>query len=324
MPLCVSVYKTLAERFIKELRRRGLIDDRYEITRSNEHVLIPITSPVVDEIASGITEFKIVECNPPPRRATRSVKLPSLDVLGDVVIVRERVLETWDRDRLVELIRQVYPKVRSIYVKEETVDQYRVPVLRLLWGVEVKEIVVKEHGISLKVKLGDVYFNPRLAEEHYRVSNMIRDGEKVVDLFSGIGGFAIHIATRRKSLVIANDLNPVAYELIIENILLNKKKLIGSIIPLNLDAREVSKILRENAFDRVIADLPMWSIEFHDVYTELLRPGGSLHLYRLSGSMIDLLDEVREVFRNWEINTCRLIMEYAPRTGIYRCDLIKR
>lgn len=324
MPLCISVHRSQAEYYIKELRRRGLIDDQYEITRSNDNVLIPVTTSLVSEIVTSVPRPVIVECNPPSRKTTRGMTLPSLDVVGDVVIVREKVLETWDKDELVKAIRQVYPKVRSIFIKEETVDQYRVPVLKLLWGVEVREVTIKEHGVLFKVRLGDVYFNPRLGEEHYRVSSMTRDGERVVDLFSGIGGFAIHIATRRRALVVANDLNPTAYELIIENILLNKRRLIGCVIPLNEDAREASKTLKEMAFDRVIADLPMWSIDYHDIYAELLRPGGMLHLYRLSYSMIDLLDELREVFRGWELVACRLVMEYAPRAGIYRCDLVKR
>jgi len=70
--------------------------------------------------------------------------------------------------------------------------------------------------LQFKVKLGEVYFNPRLSEEHHRLAEATKSGEVVVDAFTGIGGFAIHIASLKTSLVIANDANPVAYKLLVE------------------------------------------------------------------------------------------------------------
>ncbi|MEM1639394.1 MAG: methyltransferase [Desulfurococcaceae archaeon] len=324
MPYCISIDKQAAERIIVELRRLGLIDDEHRVVRINNNVLVPLKIEEPVELELSVGRVSVVECNPPERKTTKTVKIPSLDVVGDVVIVRETVLKHMKAEDVISAIRYVYPRIRAIWIKEETVDSYRTPILKLLWGEDIREVIAKEYGVKLKVKLGEVYFNPRLSEEHHRLSQLVKDGEVIVDAFSGIGGFALHIASSRFCMVIANDINPVAYELLIENIELNKKRIRGSIMPLNLDARELPDVIRRKSADRLIADLPMWSLEFADVYEELIKPGGVLHLYKVSLINEEVLkSELLSVFKAWRIKECRLVMEYAPRVGIYRCDFIK-
>jgi len=322
MPLCIEVDKKLTEMIIKKLRSLKLLNEDYAIHRIGDRVLIPLKESAGSEITVGEFVFRVFVCEVPERRRTR-VKLPSLDVLGDVVIIRENVLGYWDPLELVEAIRQVYPRIKAIWVKELTTEEYRKPVLKLLWGEEKRDVFVKEHGLLFKVRLGEVYYNPRLSEEHHRIALLVNPGEVVVDLFSGIGGFAVHTVSQKPCLVIANDVNPAAYDLLLENIALNKKKLRGTIIPFNMDARDIPSVLREQSADRLIADLPMWSTEFTQVYSEVVKPGGVLHLYRLSRDVEVLREELMSVFQDWRLLNCRLVMEYAPRAGIFRCDLVK-
>ncbi|MEM0003736.1 MAG: methyltransferase [Desulfurococcaceae archaeon] len=324
MPYCICVDKLVAEKIIVELRRLRLLDDEYRIMRIGNEVLVPVKIKELGEIELSIGRMRIVECHPPRRKKMEELKIPSLDIVGDVVIVRETVLKQMKPEEVVSAIKQIYPKVKAIWVKEETSDTYRTPVLKLLWGEEIREVIAKEYGIKLKVRLGEVYFNPRLCEEHRRLSQLVKNGEVIVDAFSGIGGFSLHIVSSKLCLVIANDVNPSAYELLLENIELNKKKLQGTIIPLNLDAKELTGVIRRKSVDRLIADLPMWSLDFVDIYEELLKPGGVLHLYKVSRiNEEELRLELLDFFKTWKIQECRLVMEYAPRVGIYRCDLVK-
>lgn len=322
MPRCVSVDKNLAERAIKELNSMYLIDSDYSITRIDNKVIIPVKVNI-DKIMLSFGEILVFECTPPTKKRRVSINIPSHDFLGEVVILRRNVLENRDPDELINSIKQVYPRVKAIWVKDETVDTYRKPVLRLLWGEEVKDIVVKEYGLTFRVKLGEVYYNPRLAEEHHRIANSIKPGEVIVDAFSGIGGFTLHIAFRAPCLIIANDINPVAYELLVENILLNRRRLKGSIIPLNNDVMELPSILRLGIAERVLANLPLESLKFSSIYDELMKPGGILHLYMLSSSIYDAKETILEVFESWILRECRLVLEYAPYMGIFRCDLVK-
>ncbi len=248
-------------------------------------------------------------------------RVPSHDRIGDVVIIRENVLEEYSVDEVVSILRSLYKGLKAIYVKEKTVDEYRVPVLRLLWGSRVELVSHREYGLVFYVLLGRVYYNPRLAEEHRRLASMVRSGERVIDVFSGIGGFAIHIASLREALVVANDLNPYAYRLIILNTVANRKKLVGRIIGLNMDARILPVVFRKGLFDRVIANLPHNSLDFMDVYDHLLRPGGILHLYVLGKDCSSITSNSR--VRGWIPMGCRRVLDYSPYTYIYRLNLAK-
>ncbi|MGC8953214.1 MAG: class I SAM-dependent methyltransferase [Desulfurococcus sp.] len=322
--LCISIDKHLAEPVIRRLREKDLINADYLITRINGNVIIPVkTLEGLNELLSN-TRYYIIQCNPPPSRRKYVTRVPSYDLVGDAAIIRENVLGFMSGDEVVRELRSIHPNIRAIYVKEETVDKYRIPKLRLLWGEHIDTVVVKEYGLLFKVSLGKVYYNPRLGEEHHRIALMVRNGELVVDLFTGIGGFPIHISSLKAARIIANDLNPEAYRLLCENILLNHRRLRGGIIPLNLDAREIIDYLDiYGKADRVIANLPRWSLEFTKVYNAVLKPGGILHLYILTYDREASVIELGSKLPGWSIQGSKLVLEYAPRAGIYRFDLVK-
>lgn len=324
MPLCLVVAKNYAECVLARVRKAGLLDEDYVITRTNSEVYIPIkTSELASLIESCTENYRIESCNLPVRKRTEGIDVPSFDIVDNVVIIRENALRDRDVNEVVENIRKIHPKVRAIWVKKETRDLFRIPVLELLWGKEVRDVIAKEYGLLFKVKLGYVYFNPRLAEEHNRLASKVAPFEVVIDVFCGIGGFAIHIAARKHSLVVANDANPAAYELLLENIALNKKKLRGTVIPLNNDARDLPGILMEESADRIIADFPSGSMEFIDVYEALLKRGGMLHLYILAESSENASVAIKDKLKHWRLIACQRVLEYSPRLSVYRCDVIK-
>ncbi|MEM2025458.1 MAG: methyltransferase, partial [Desulfurococcaceae archaeon] len=131
MPRCISVHKDLAERAIRELRKKNLIDEGYLIAKVGDRVLIPVLE-ASHEIELSFGRVQAFECTLQPRNRPHSaVKMPSLDLLGEAVILREKVLMYRSLQEVIDSVRQVYPRVRAIWVKEETADVYRKPVLRL-------------------------------------------------------------------------------------------------------------------------------------------------------------------------------------------------
>ncbi len=104
----------------------------------------------------------------------------------------------------------------------------------------------------------------------------MRAQELVLDMFAGVGPFAIALAPRA-SLVVAADLNPQAVLLMIENIRKNRAR---NVLPLLADARRLEMILPWK-FDRIVMNLPLAGTEFLPEAFRLVRPGGTIHFYSL-------------------------------------------
>jgi tRNA (guanine37-N1)-methyltransferase len=120
--------------------------------------------------------------------------------------------------------------------------------------------------------LAKVYFSPRLSTERKRVVDQVTDLEFVVDMFAGVGPFAIPVA-KRAMYVVAVDKNPAAYEYLEKNIRLNHVKNIEAAC---MDTRDLK--LPQQA-DRVIMNLPHSAFDFLDKAFELVRSGGIIHYY---------------------------------------------
>jgi tRNA (guanine37-N1)-methyltransferase len=316
---CFCVPAGMGEEAIRILRSRGLVDDRYRVSSGNGRVCIPLVTGVEAEASRLLPYGSVENCSPPPRRIAAKISLPGHDRIGGVIIIRENALSQGvEADELASAFKRVYGRVDAIYVKESTTGSYRLPVLRLLWGRPVREVIHREYGLEFKVRIGDVYFNPRLSEEHRRIALLTKDGERVFDIFSGIGGFAIHIAHLHDSIVFANDLNPAAYYSIMENILLNKRRLRGRVMPLNLDAGVLPLVFNRGVFHRVIANLPHSSMNYMEVYRHLLADHGVLHLYIVGKDCGGFRFEA-----GWRMLDCRKVLDYAPGTFICRVDLVK-
>ena len=104
----------------------------------------------------------------------------------------------------------------------------------------------------------------------------MRAQELVLDMFAGVGPFAIALAPRA-SLVVAADLNPQAVLLMIENIRKNRAR---NVLPLLADARRLEMILPWK-FDRIVMNLPLAGTEFLPEAFRLVQPGGTIHFYSL-------------------------------------------
>ncbi len=323
---CVVVSKLMGEFVRKLLLKNSILDKRYRITIHNDKLYIPI---VDSRKASNLLEehgvfFNIVECSPPLGKASSKLEhIPAYDIVGDVVIVRESVIKEWGRGELVSVIKSVYPRVKSIYVKKGTETRYRLSRLELLWGMDVDEVVHREYGLRFYILLHKVYYNPRLSTEHRLVANEVVDGEFVVDMFSGIGGFSLHIACLRNALVLANDLNPYAIECLLRSVELNKKKLKGSVIASLNDAWSIPSFVYRGRADRIIANLPRGSLDFIEVYNYLSHTGTVLYLYILGSSSKDVVDRVSNSLVDWRVTGVRKVLDYSPYRYVFRVKLSK-
>ena len=90
---------------------------------------------------------------------------------------------------------EVHPNVRAVFAKSGWVSgTERIMPLRYVAGENRTQTIHKEHGCSFKVDLSKVFFSPRLSSEHQRIAKLVDEGERVVDMFAGVGPFSILIA----------------------------------------------------------------------------------------------------------------------------------
>lgn len=249
----------------------------------------------------------------------------SYDLIGEAAVI-ELPEELSPYSNIIgEEIMKIHPRIRGVYaVREPTKGRFRIRPLKLIAGEQVKTTVHKEYNVKIFVELDTTYFNPSLGYEHYRVSESVKDGETVLDMFSGVGGFTLHIASKRRAKIIALDLNIEAIRSLKKSLELNK--LLGTVEFMVGDARFAGSLLRP-IFDRVIMDYPEASPEYLDVAFNLLREeGGVIHYYRFSDSIDSLIRELqyststlnRRVVR---IENVRVVLEASPTKRLYVVDM---
>lgn len=237
----------------------------------------------------------------------------SFDTIGDIVIL-EIPENLEDKKQIIGDAAHKFTKRRSIYMKKSAIKgTTRVRDLEFLSGIDDSVTIHKEHGARLKLDVREVYFSPRLATERKRVMESVKDGERILDMFCGIGPFPIVIARNKNVDITAVDINESAIRYLDENISLNKLK--GSITTYCGDVREVSKGFKTK-FDRIIMNLPGLAYTFLDVAVDLIEDGGTINYYEFSDSYEQgikrLTDACLQAGKKVEIINCRKVKSTSP------------
>ena len=174
--------------------------------------------------------------------------------------------------------------LRTVVNKTDQIDStFRFFKMEVLAGEQDLVATVKENGCTFTFDFSSVYWNSRLGEEHWRVVEMMGKGDVVVDMFAGVGPFAVLAAKNKCCVVYANDLNPHSYKFLVQNARANHVS--SQVRAYNLDGREflctITKQLLEEALSsppgvearsacaHVIMNLPASSVEFLDVFQGL-------------------------------------------------------
>jgi len=336
---CVEVETQHAERAISALRSLGLLlpNSKAKSYRCRGVVRLPVigglsrkavdalgelgisATECVDEFEVGSRGLRYVDLlrGVIPEEALR--RLPkSYQLVGDVAIVH------LPEDLLIygrvigEAIARISKGVRAVYSSSATEGEFRVRRLIRLWGEDVGETVHVEYGVKIVVDVGRVYFNPTLSYEHWRVSEEVGDGERVLDLFSGVGPYSLHIASKRRATCFAVDSNPWAAIYLAKSIAMNK--LLGKVVVVVSRVDDFLEEISSDRFTRVIVDLPHRSLEYLEKAVAALTCGGYAHIYALGGEE----PPIRNLEGYMRLVETRRVLEYAPRKYIYGLKIVKK
>ncbi|WP_331233235.1 class I SAM-dependent methyltransferase [Natronorarus salvus] len=269
---CVKVERERGEAARTALADRGLLDSDHEIESEGGWLYIPVSDP------EGIEEFEISYRDVAARdRQTTPGDLlgeePSYERLGDVVILHEE-----DAERARAIARAVVDSDLPVSTVVNRASEIRGELRVREWDVlegESTETVHREYGLEYALDLSTVYFSPRLATERRRVTEQVREGERVFDMFAGVGPFAIPAAARDAE-VVAVDLNGRAVKYLKENA--HRNGVADRVTAISGDVREVAPRYEDWA-DRVIMNLPHSADEFLESAVALCGEECVIHFY---------------------------------------------
>ena len=159
---------------------------------------------------------------------------------------------------------------------------YREPVITLLRG-EAGEVSHKESGIVYRLDVRRLMFSQGNREEKKRIAGLIEPGEKIADMFAGIGYFTLPMA-RAGGKVHAMEINPLSFGYLKENIEINN--LCGLINAECGDCRD----LISGTYDRIHMGF-FEAVSFLPEALDHTGPGTVLHLHTI-GECEDLIKNV--------------------------------
>jgi len=202
----------------------------------------------------------------------------AFDQIGDIIIIRIPDSLVSKKKIIGETLLDKIKIAKSVFYQSSPIEgDFRTRNLEILAGDDKTETEYKEFGCIFTVDVEKAFFSPRLSTERERISDLIQDGETVINMFGGIGMFSI-IAAKNNDCTIYNlDINPEASKLCEKNISLNKLK--GKVISINGDASKIIQKQLQDTGDRTLMLLPERSDEFLEDAVLTTKKNGMIHYY---------------------------------------------
>lgn len=278
-PLAAIVPKPEGDRAIAALRAEGVYDDSRKVREAGDGALaLPVTAP-----PRKIDVHDVITQPDSDRRARGLDDLlanrgwdegeikrapSSWAVLGTVILAE---FEDCPCEAEVgEALLELHGGADTVLAREGISGEHREPSVRVVAGAGDTETVHTEHGTEYAMDLAQVMFSPGNKAERARMGDIVDENERVFDMFAGIGYFTLPMA-RTEAHVTAVEKNPVAFQYLLENAVLNDIE--DRIDAYRADCREI-----ETEADRVV----MGYYDSHQYVAHALTAlvdGGALHMH---------------------------------------------
>lgn len=221
-------------------------------------------------------------------------------------------------------VGEVYGRVLGANAVVEETDgiqgEWRTPQTRTIWG-EDTETIHQENGIRYRLDPTRVMFSSGNLAERTRMGEVCQPGEEVVDMFAGVGYFALPMALQGEAhRVVACEINPTAYAYLTENVDMNSA---AAVKPRLGDCRETAP---EKAADRVVMGYLRDTFRFLPTAFRTLRDRGWIHYHEACPDMkADRLERhlrvaAKEAGCTVESLNRRRVKAYAPGVSHWVLD----
>ncbi len=240
--------------------------------------------------------------------------LPRHDQIGGIVILQEKDVAGARK------VLAARPSAHTaLFATSPVAGEFRTRTFEVLAGVPTTQTMYHEYGRRMLIDLSAAYFSARLANERQRILSRMREGERVLDMFAGVGPFPVMLG-RKASFVVANDLNPEAVSFMQRNLRLNHLR---NVLPMLGDARHLADIFSPMRFDRIIMNLPMNAPAFLDAAAPLAASGTTVHLYSLVEREGEHDADILRAFPDAVIHE-RVLRSYSPTSwhAVYDIEVV--
>ena len=211
---CVRVAREAGEETRERLAEMGVLDGQRAIEAADGALFVPVTDPAAVPADLSVVERATGQRD---RQRTPADLLgydPTYERLGRLILLDE--YEEPQAREIADAVMASDVPCEAVLARDSKVQgAYRVRDWQLVAG-DTTETVYREYGHEFAVDPTAVYFSPRLATERHRVIQSVESDERVIDMFAGVGPFAVPMASRGAE-VVACDLNPAAVRLLVDN-----------------------------------------------------------------------------------------------------------
>ncbi len=284
----IKVPRKNAETVKKYLIEVNNLSSDYKIVRNCGFIYFPIISKTkVDKkysVVSVASEKKIQK--PKDLREKILQKLTkkelehlktSFDHIGTIAIL-EIDPELQKKEKLIgKALLEMLPSIKTVLKKDGRHEgEFRTQKMKLLAGIDTRETIHRENGISLLLDVEKVYFSPRLSNERKRIMQLVKPGESILVMFSGCAPYPCVLAKNTTAKEIYGvELNPIAHQYAVRNVAVNKLKNVSLYLG---DVRVVVPKFGI-VFDRILMPLPRSSQDFLDVALAVSKNRTVIHCY---------------------------------------------
>ena len=328
--LCVIVPKAEGESIRKKLLDEDNLRKDLIIQRDEDNVFLPVFKSI--DLGYETKEMDFEEAGVAVRSYIDLISIPdelkpqlptSFDIVGEIAVIKIPEDLKEHSSAIGSAILEANKSVRTVLSDEGVAGDYRLRNIELIAGEDNTRTVHKEYGLSFSVDLSKAYFSPRLATERRRVTEKVKGGEMIIDMFCGVGPFSVMIAKNVPGVKIFGiDSNPYAIKYFMDNIRINH---IENVIPMQGDVRDMLESMEPA--DRIIMDLPQKSFQFFEHALKALKEVGTIHYYEILTDVeaADRVDELTSLGqksgRKIEIEEQRVVRGYSPTKNHFAFDL---
>lgn len=261
MALYLGASRKDAQEKIEELRKKGKLSFEWKILHKEGKVWIPVSEKMpgamemdgepllkkprsLDEALSGILSA-----------GERREVVGSFDLIGDIAVIEVPETLAGKEKEIAQGIMRVHKNVKVVAKKEGPMEgAFRTRKLKIILGEKRTETTHIENGVRMRLDVAKAYFSPRLSFERKRIAGLVREGEKILALFAGVGPFPLVIAREKKGCeIVAIELNPEAVRYMRKNVALNKA---SGVKVVEGDVAEIVPRDYADFADRVLMPLP--------------------------------------------------------------------